>query len=66
MEECFINQFDQKEFLFLADLQIDTSKGLVTTITGTGNQGDDKEGGKCGTDQEVSSPWDVEVAFAPG
>ena len=39
---------------------------MVTTITGTGSQGVDKEGGKSGTEQEISSPWDVEVASAPG
>jgi len=38
----------------------------VTTITGTGHQGEDKEGGKSGIEQEISSPWDVEIAAAPG
>ncbi len=31
----------------------------VSTIGGTGKQGQDKEGGKLGTEQEISSPWDV-------
>ena len=32
------------------------------TLAGTGTQGNDKEGGKCGPDQELSSPWDVCLA----
>ena len=39
--------------------QVDLASGLVSTVTGTGVQGDDKEGGKKGTEQEISSPWDV-------
>ena len=31
----------------------------VSTVGGTGVQGDDKEGGKTGLEQEISSPWDV-------
>ena len=31
----------------------------VSTIGGTGKQGQDKEGGKLGTEQEISSPWDL-------
>ncbi|XP_055906089.1 NHL repeat-containing protein 2 [Eupeodes corollae] len=35
---------------------------LVTTIAGTGEQGNDKVGGLLGSLQKLSSPWDV-VAF---
>ena len=31
----------------------------MSTIGGTGKQGQDKEGGKPGMDQEISSPWDI-------
>jgi len=33
----------------------------VVTVAGTGKQGNDYEGGEFGTDQVVSSPWDVVV-----
>ena len=38
----------------------------MTTIVGTGQQGKDKEGGSQGTEQEISSPWDVVMGTAPG
>ena len=31
-----------------------------------GCQGNDKEGGKEGTKQEISSPWDIAVGPGPG
>ncbi|XP_023336064.1 NHL repeat-containing protein 2 isoform X2 [Eurytemora carolleeae] len=31
----------------------------VSTVGGTGVQGVDKEGGKTGLEQEISSPWDI-------
>ena len=38
----------------------------MTTIVGTGKQGNDKEGGLCGTQQELSSPWDIVLGCSPG
>ena len=38
----------------------------VTTVAGTGEQGNNKIGGKIGRDQPISSPWDVVVGSAPG
>lgn len=35
--------------------------GNVSTIAGTGCQGNDKEGGLVGVAQELSSPWDLEL-----
>ncbi len=37
----------------------------MTTIAGDGNQGNDKEGGKIGIDQKLSSPWDLELGKSP-
>ena len=37
----------------------------VTTIAGIGSQGSDKEGGKIGVAQEISSPWDLELGKSP-
>lgn len=31
----------------------------VSTVVGNGSQGKDYVGGKCGTEQEISSPWDI-------
>lgn len=33
--------------------------GSVSTLAGTGVQGNDKEGGEKGVQQEISSPWDL-------
>ena len=41
--------------------QIDLQTHQVTTIAGTGRQGNDKEGGAVGCEQPLSSPWDVAV-----
>lgn len=38
----------------------------VITIVGTGVQGNDKVGGKNGTEQEISSPWDVALHGSEG
>ena len=46
--------------------QISLKTGQVTTIAGNGKQGSDKEGGKLGTLQSISSPWDVVVGPPPG
>ena len=37
----------------------------MTTIAGTGCQGNDKEGGAVGVAQEISSPWDLELGKSP-
>lgn len=53
--------------LFVADTEnhairrIDLKLGIVETIAGTGKQGNDKVGGKIGTEQDISSPWDLVV-----
>ncbi|MBI1374362.1 MAG: redoxin domain-containing protein [Phycisphaera sp.] len=39
--------------------KIDLKAGTVTTVAGTGKQAFDREGGKAGTAQGLSSPWDV-------
>ncbi|KAM9838074.1 NHL repeat-containing protein 2 [Aulostomus maculatus] len=44
--------------------KIDLSEGRVTTLAGTGAQGIDKEGGAIGTQQPISSPWDVTLGSA--
>ena len=38
----------------------------MTTIAGTGFQGNDKEGGKLGKRQAISSPWDLALGKTPG
>ncbi len=38
----------------------------MSTIAGTGKQGADKEGGKKGEAQDISSPWDITVGAFPG
>ena len=45
---------------------IDLHTHTVTTLAGTGYQGNDKEGGAQGTDQEISSLWDIAMGTAPG
>ena len=46
--------------------QISLETGQVTTVAGNGKQGSDKEGGKIGKLQSISSPWDVAVGPPPG
>lgn len=41
--------------------KINLTEKNVSTIAGTGLQGDDRQGGKCGTNQVLSSPWDVAI-----
>ncbi|KAK2584375.1 hypothetical protein KPH14_006761 [Odynerus spinipes] len=59
---CILN-----ETIYVADNEnhairkIDLKNRSVTTVVGTGKQGHDYAGGKCGTDQELSSPWDVAI-----
>lgn len=56
-----------EETIYVADNEnhairmIDLNKRIVTTVVGTGKQGHDYVGGKLGTDQELSSPWDVAI-----
>ena len=45
--------------------KIDLQSGAVSTITGNGRQGTDKEGGEVGTDQAISSPWDLALGKSP-
>ncbi|KAK7110465.1 hypothetical protein V1264_014334 [Littorina saxatilis] len=58
--------------LFVADTenhalrQVDLSSGQVTTLAGTGAQGEDKQGGNPGPQQPLSSPWDVATGVSPG
>ncbi|KAK7485866.1 hypothetical protein BaRGS_00022861 [Batillaria attramentaria] len=58
--------------LFVADTEnhvlrkVDLSTGFVTTLAGTGQQGDDKQGGELGIQQPLSTPWDVVVGTSPG
>lgn len=42
------------------------SSGTVSTVAGTGRQGNDKEGGGRGEEQEISSPWDLALGQSPG
>lgn len=62
----------ENEVIFVADTenhtirQIKLETGQVITIAGNGTQGSDKEGGKIGTVQSISSPWDVAIGPPPG
>ncbi|KAM6897013.1 NHL repeat-containing protein 2 [Xenentodon cancila] len=46
--------------------KIDLSEGRVSTVAGVGSQGTDREGGAIGTQQPISSPWDVTLGTAGG
>ncbi|XP_061564322.1 NHL repeat-containing protein 2 [Cololabis saira] len=46
--------------------KIDLLEGRVSTLAGVGAQGTDKEGGAIGTQQPISSPWDVTLGTAGG
>lgn len=58
--------------IFVADTEnhairkINLKMERVTSIAGNGTQGSDKEGGKIGTLQSISSPWDLTVGPPPG
>ena len=54
------------EFWLLPPSQINLYTHTVTTITGTGCQGTDKEGGEVGVSQEINSPWDLQLGTSPG
>jgi len=53
--------------LYVADTEnhlirtVDLHSYEVETFAGTGELGDDRAGGKCGTDQPINSPWDLAV-----
>ncbi|GFO25865.1 nhl repeat-containing protein 2-like [Plakobranchus ocellatus] len=49
----------------LRQIIFEGDQAKVITLAGTGFQGNDKEGGKTYTDQELSSPWDVLVSKTP-
>ena len=51
---------------FVLVLQIDLTTYVVSTIVGTGSQGNDKEGGRIGVDQPICSPWDLALSRSPG
>ena len=59
--------FFNENIIFVADTEnhairkIDLTFKTVETIAGTGQQGEDRIGGKIGKLQELSSPWDVAV-----
>jgi thiol-disulfide isomerase/thioredoxin len=53
--------------LYVADTEnhtiraIDLNTWQVTTVIGTGKMGNDRAGGAMGTQQEISSPWDLDI-----
>ena len=55
------------ETLYVADTEnhmiraVDLRSWSVSTIAGTGAQGYDRSGGKIGTQQALSSPWDLAI-----
>ncbi len=38
----------------------------MTTLAGTGDQGKDRQGGRVGTEQSLSSPWDLALGSSLG
>ncbi|KAM4716158.1 NHL repeat-containing protein 2 isoform 2-T2 [Anableps anableps] len=46
--------------------KVDLVQRRVSTLAGVGTQGTDKEGGAMGTQQPISSPWDVTLGTAGG
>jgi len=61
-----------KQCIYVADTEnhalrkINLETYEVSMISGTGVQGNDKDGGKDACKQEISSPWDVLIGPAPG
>lgn len=69
-ESCRFNSpqgiaFQDSNILYVADTEnhavrrINRAKKSVDTIAGTGKQGHDRNGGSTGTNQAISSPWDI-------
>ncbi|ESO93122.1 hypothetical protein LOTGIDRAFT_119776 [Lottia gigantea] len=60
------------DYIYIADTEnhairkVDLKSKHVTTIAGTGQMGNDKEGGVTGVNQILSSPWDVCIGRSPG
>ncbi|KAL1429292.1 hypothetical protein MTO96_016503 [Rhipicephalus appendiculatus] len=52
-------------FILVADTgnhairEVNLENGTVSTLAGTGKQGEDTEGGRLGQQQELNSPWDI-------
>ncbi|XP_063289920.1 NHL repeat-containing protein 2 [Pelobates fuscus] len=46
--------------------KIDLDTRMVSTVAGVGTQGTDKDGGAQGTEQPISSPWDVTFGASDG
>lgn len=45
---------------------VDLVNRKVSTVVGNGCCGSDKVGGKVGIEQEINSPWDLQIAPSPG
>ncbi|XP_051959095.1 NHL repeat-containing protein 2 [Xyrauchen texanus] len=64
--------FIKGDTVYVADTEnhlirkIDLLEGKVSTLAGIGLQGTDKEGGAPGSQQPISSPWDVTLGNAGG
>uniref|UniRef100_A0A131YUY3 Tlpa like family n=1 Tax=Rhipicephalus appendiculatus TaxID=34631 RepID=A0A131YUY3_RHIAP len=58
-------QWRDPHFILVADTgnhairEVDLENGTVSTLAGTGKQGEDTEGGCLGQQQELNSPWDI-------
>ncbi|KAJ8950445.1 hypothetical protein NQ318_010322 [Aromia moschata] len=63
--------FQNKDILFVADTEnhairkINLKNDSVETVAGTGAQGHDRQGGKIGKQQPISSPWDLCIYKTP-
>ncbi|XP_050314599.1 NHL repeat-containing protein 2 isoform X2 [Anthonomus grandis grandis] len=63
--------FANKNIIYLADTEnhairrIDLENYRVETVAGTGHQGLDRIGGRQGSEQPISSPWDVCIYKTP-
>jgi hypothetical protein len=44
---------------------VDLESGIVTTLAGNGTRGNDLEGGRIGSEQPLSSPWDICLGYSP-
>ncbi|XP_063676520.1 NHL repeat-containing protein 2-like [Bolinopsis microptera] len=56
-----------EEWVYVCDtnnhrvVRMELERGVLEVVCGTGNQGHDLQGGKVGPEQEISSPWDIEL-----